>query len=55
MSEPLIRVRRVMYDESRVPVEFLEAAYNPQYFEYHVALSREKKACEAPRWVPVGR
>lgn len=55
MGEPLIRVRRVMYDESRIPVEFLEAAYNPQYFEYHVVLSREKKAGEAPRWVPTSR
>lgn len=55
LGEPLIRVRRVMYDESRVPVGFLEAAYNPRYFEYHVTLSREKKRGEAPRWVPASR
>lgn len=55
LGEPLIRMRRVMYDESHRPVEFLEVAYNPAYFEYHVTLSREKKPGEAPRWVPANR
>lgn len=55
LGEPLIRVRRVMYDANRFPVQFVEAVYNPQYFEYHVSLSREKTTDEAPRWVPTNK
>lgn len=55
LGQPLIRVRRVMLDANRVPVQFVEAYYNPKYFEYHVSLSREKQIDEAPKWVPTSR
>lgn len=51
-GQPLIRVRRVMFDIDRLPIQFVEAVYNPKYFEYHVSLSREKLADQAPKWVP---
>lgn len=55
LGQPLIRVQRVMYDADRSPVQFVEAVYNPKYFEYHVSLSREKQVDEAPKWVPAKR
>jgi len=51
LGSPLIRVRRVMFDANRRPVQFIEALYNPKFYEYHVSLSREKLSGEAPRWV----
>lgn len=55
LGQPLIRVRRVMYDAEQTPVQFVESVYNPEYFEYHVSLSRNTQLEEAPKWVPVGR
>lgn len=55
LGEPLIRARRVMFDASRDPVQFVETVYNPKFFEYHISLSREMQAGEAPRWVPTSR
>jgi GntR family transcriptional regulator len=55
LGQPLIRVQRVMFDADRCPVQFVEAVYNPKYFEYHVSLSREKHVDEAPKWVPTVR
>jgi GntR family transcriptional regulator len=55
LGQPLIRARRVMYDGDHFPVQFVEAVYNPRYFEYHVSLSREKLTDGAPRWVPTNK
>lgn len=55
IGQPLIRVRRVMYDGNRFPVQCLEVLYDPAYYEYHLTLSREKTTGEAPRWVPTNR
>lgn len=55
IGHPLIRVRRVMFDVDRQCVQFVEAVYNPEHFEYHVSLSREPSISEAPRWVPASQ
>jgi len=52
VGDPLIRVRRVMYDAAQSPVQFVEALYNPKCYEYHVALSRDQTVSKPPRWIP---
>lgn len=54
-GHPLIRVRRVLFDADNRPVQCVEATYNPEFFEYRVELSREKRFGGAPQWVAANK
>lgn len=54
-GHPLIRVRRVLFDADDRPVQCVEATYNPEFFEYRVELSREKRFGGAPQWVAASK
>lgn len=38
VGSPLLCIRRLVYDKEEQPVEYLEAAYNPSYYEYRMKL-----------------
>lgn len=50
-GSPLISVRRVVLDEHQRPVEYLDALYRPDVYEYHMHLSRIEDG-DAGLWQP---
>ena len=49
VGAPLISMARIVRNEDDRPVEYIEAFYRPDKFEYRVNLSRNKERA-APRW-----
>jgi len=50
MSSPLLCIKRLTRDKHGRPVEYLIAVYNPERFEYHMALSN-KRAGGVDGWI----
>ncbi len=50
VGAPLISMTRLVRNEDDRPVEYLEALYRPDRYEYRVNLSRDE-AHAAPRWI----
>jgi GntR family transcriptional regulator len=40
LSSPLLRIRRIVYDQADRPVEFITSLYRPDRYEYRMQLSR---------------
>jgi GntR family transcriptional regulator len=40
LSTPLLRIRRVVYDQKNRPVEFITSLYRPDLYQYRMQLSR---------------
>lgn len=38
ISSPLMCLRRLVLDKEQQPIEYLEAAYNPNHYEYRMKL-----------------
>ena len=50
ISSPLLSIKRLSRDTKGRPVEYLVAVYNPEHFEYRMALSN-KRSKEGDDWV----
>ncbi|HEY0296097.1 MAG TPA: GntR family transcriptional regulator [Bordetella sp.] len=50
-GEPLICMKRAVYDRQERLIEYIETFYRPDKFEYRVELSRERGGERPPRWV----
>jgi GntR family transcriptional regulator len=40
LCSPILRVRRVVYDQADTPVEFITSLYRPDRYQYRMQLSR---------------
>ncbi len=54
LSSPLLRIRRVVYDQTDRPVEFITSLYRPDLYQYRMQLSRVHSK-EHNTWSPSDR
>lgn len=43
MGSPLLRISRVVFDQNKKPVEFIQAIYRPDLYEYRMRLDRVQR------------
>ncbi|OZI66379.1 GntR family transcriptional regulator [Bordetella genomosp. 11] len=53
VASPLLNIRRVVRDAAGRPVEYLDARYRPDRFEYRLDMAAHETA-GAPVWLPAG-
>ncbi|MEQ9811940.1 MAG: GntR family transcriptional regulator [Azospirillaceae bacterium] len=53
VGSPLLAVKRVVFDQDDRPVEYIQALYRPDVYEYRLTMSR-KTSDESSIWQPTG-